>query len=191
MNHLTPDELLDYVEQSPDASALGRHVESCVECRTEAAALSAILGAARRVEVPEPSPLFWNQFSRRVHDAIAADPRRASVAGWLRWPVLVPISGLALLVLALVASLSPRSGDTPISNIAEHDVVAGPDTTATLDTTWALVADLVGPIDLETAQLAGIALSPGAADEAILELSVDEREELVRLLRRELGQPGG
>lgn len=190
MSHLTPDELLDYVEQSPDASARRTHVESCPECRTEAAALSAILGTARRVEVPEPSPLFWNQFSRRVHDAIAAEPQRAPLAGWLRWPVLVPISGLALLVLALVASLAPRS-DTQISNIAEHDVVAGPDTTATLDTTWALVADLVGPIDLETAQLAGIALSPGAADEAILELNADEREELVRLLRRELGQPGG
>ena len=97
----------------------------------------------------------------------------------------------------------PTVGAPPLPNVAgtpsrrsglprhEHDVVAGPDTTATLDTTWALVADLVGPIDLETAQLAGIALSPGVADDAILELSADEREELVRLLRQELGQPGG
>ena len=194
MRHLTPDELLDVIEQSPVAHRYREHLDSCEQCRTEAAALSAVLGTMRRVDVPEPSPLFWDQFSRRVHEAIAVEPHQISnAARWLRWPVLVPLSGLALVMLALVVAVAPRDGarDERLASVAEEGAPAAVDSTATLETTWALVADLVGPIDLETAHEAGIAIPPGAADEVALDLSVEEREELVRLLRQELGQPGG
>lgn len=194
MRHLTPDELLDVIEQSPVADRYREHLDSCEQCRTEAAALSAVLGTTRRVDIPEPSPLFWDQFSRRVHQAIAVEPGQISnAARWLRWPVLVPLSGLAFLILALALAVAPRdpARDERRATVAEDNAPVGAETSATLETTWALVADLVGPIDLETAHEAGIAIPPGAADEVVLDLSADEREELVRLLRQELGQPGG
>lgn len=195
MRHLTPDELLDYVEQSPDAGAHREHVETCAECRAEVASLAAILSATRQVEVPEPSPLFWDQFSGRVRQAIAADSVGAepSATRWLRWPALVPLSGLALVILALASGVALRDGslNPPAIDIAVGESATPDEAPATLDTTWALVADLVGPLDLETAEQAGIALRPGAADEAVLGLSADEHDELLRLLRAELGQPGG
>ena len=80
MTHLTPDELLDVIEQSPVADRYREHLDSCEQCRTEAAALSAVLGTTRRVDIPEPSPLFWDQFSRRVHEAIAVEPGHVSNA---------------------------------------------------------------------------------------------------------------
>jgi hypothetical protein len=194
MTHLTPDELLEVIEQSPVADRYREHLDSCDRCRTEAAALSAVLGTTRRVGIPEPSPLFWDQFSRRVHEAIAVEPGPVpNAARWLRWPVLLPLSGLALLIVALTVSVVPRDSarDERRATAAEDSARVGVETSATLETTWALVADLVGPIDLETAHEAGIAIPPGAADEVALDLSADEREELVRLLRQELGQPGG
>ena len=194
MTHLTPDELIEVIEQSPAADRYREHLDSCEQCRTEAATLSAVLGTTQRVSIPEPSPLFWDQFSRRVHQAIAVEPGPIpNPARWLRWPVLLPLSGLALLILALAVSVTPRESarDDGRASVTEDSAPVGVETSATLETTWALVADLVGPIDLETAHEAGIAISPGAADEVALDLSADEREELVRLLRQELGQPGG
>jgi hypothetical protein len=194
MRHLTSDELLDVIEQVPAADRQRQHIESCEQCRAEAAELSAVLSATRRMEIPEPSPLFWDQFSRRIHEAITREPRRISKSTrWLRWPVLVPLSGLALLMLALAAAVASRN---PASverraGIVDYTAAAGVEPSATLEMTWALVADLVGPIDLETAHEAGIAIPPGAADEVAQDLSTDEREELVRLLRQELGRPGG
>ena len=195
MRHLTPDELLDFVEKPTDAGTNRVHVESCEHCRAEAGALSALLRETSRVQMPEPSPLFWDQFSRRVRQAIADEPRTVPRIGrWLQWPVLVPAAGLALVVFAMAASLAlrDRAGiSQPLGVIVDDSTSSSEESTATLDTTWALVADLVGPIDPDIALEAGISLGPGVADDALLDLSAVERDELERLLREELKQPGG
>jgi len=183
MRHLSPTELLDAVEVAPPAKAR-LHLESCAECREEVAELRRVLVATRHVDIPEPSPMFWDRLSDRVRIAIAAEPeapRRDS--RWLQWPTLVPLAGLAVLVLALVATVADRS-DTEREGVSVT-IDAAP------DSVWTLMAELVGPLDVETAQEAGIAASPGAADEFVLQLTATEREELVRLLRQELEHPGG
>lgn len=193
MRHLTADELLDVVEHPLGESPHGSHLESCEACRAQAAQLTAILRATQHVEVPEPSPLFWEKLSDRVHVAIAAEPSEVQrLPRWLHWPVLVPLGALALVVLALASAVAP-DGDSidPGMLQAVIDTTSPSESGFALDDTWALVSDLVGPLDFETAQAAGIATTPGTADEAVLELSAAEREELVRLLRQELAQPGG
>ena len=71
--HLQPDELVDLAEGT-QAEASRPHLAACEACRRRLADLKAMMSAAVDVGVPEPSPLFWDHFSNRVHDAVAAEP---------------------------------------------------------------------------------------------------------------------
>lgn len=181
MNHLTPDELIDAVEGTLDPDRR-EHLATCELCAREVAGLASVLSEARQVEMPEPSPLFWDHLSARVRTAVQSESQTGSGwAPWLRWPVLLPIGALVLIVMALMAAL-PRQG-APVAQEAAAstatDVVANEDG-------WILVADLVGEIDWETAGAAGVVVRPGTADQAALELSAQEQKELSRLIKAEL-----
>src|SRR5881296_2602817 len=77
MRHLQSEELIDLAEGAqPESSAL--HLQTCDECRRRLTDLRAAMAAAADVDVPEPSPLFWDHFSARVHDAIAAEDAGAA-----------------------------------------------------------------------------------------------------------------
>ena len=69
MTHLTDPEMVDLLDESLTASRAA-HVAACARCRETAAALRAARARAEAVDVPEPSPLFWEMFSVRVHDAV-------------------------------------------------------------------------------------------------------------------------
>ena len=196
MRHLTPDELVDILESGVVAETLQAHVDVCETCRARIEEISTVLIEACKASVPEPSPLYWERLSDRVRLAVAAEPiEPARVTQWLQWPVLVPLTGLAALILALSSVIAPRTGEitSPEARrwVSEAPPVDDDPDTATAESTWALVSDLVGPLDLDTAREAGFATGPGTADEAIRQLTAGEQEELVRLLRQELGQPGG
>jgi hypothetical protein len=200
MNHLTSDELIDAMEGMLDA-ARQQHLDTCEACRRELAELSSVLREARAVNVPEPSPLFWQHFSERVRTAVDAEalpsggwpqagaPSAAAALGWgwLRWPVLVPLGAFALVVFALVLSVPRQLG--PTSSQAANDAAFG-DTAAgdvaLAQDSWVLVAHLVGEMDWDTASAAGLVVAPGAAEQAVFELSREEQQELTRLLRAEL-----
>jgi hypothetical protein len=184
MNHLTPDELIDAVEGTLDP-ARREHLASCEFCTREVAGLASVLTEARQVEMPEPSPLFWDHFSARVRTAVdnEANLARRSFGGggWLRWPVLVPIGALALVTFVLMSAMPRQTGSvTP----ATTEAVAGD--VALSDDGWILVADLVGDIDWDFADAAGVTVRPGLADQAALELNTQEQKELGRLIRAEL-----
>lgn len=180
MTHLTSDELIDAVEGTLDA-ARQQHLDTCDACRQQVADLASVLGEALAVAVPEPSPLFWAHLSQRVRTAVDAEPQAAGGwPQWLRWPVLAPIAALALLVMALAVAV-PRQPATfvPVAvNTAPADSLR--------DEGFAVVADLVGDMDWDTAMSAGLGVNPGAADRAVLELTATEQQELTRLLKAEL-----
>jgi len=179
MTHLTSDELIDSVEGTLDA-APQQHLDTCSECRQQVADLAGVLSEALAVAMPEPSPLFWGQLSQRVRTAIDTEPLAAGGwSRWLRWPVLAPIAALALIVVALAVSL-PR--EVPMESAVANSEAAA----STLDDGFAVVADLVGDFDWETAVSAGLIVAPGAADRAVLELTALEQQELTRLLQAEL-----
>jgi hypothetical protein len=79
----------------------------------------------------------------------------------------------------------------PKQNSVEPDVSAAldapdaPDAPVALDN-WVMLADLVGDIDLDTASAAGVTLLPGDAEQAVLQLTAEEQQELTRLLKAEL-----
>jgi len=195
MKHLTSDELVDLLESAALDDTRRAHVESCAACRARIDALWRVLAEAQTLTVPEPSPLFWDHLSHRVREAVIAEPQAPSPMRWLRWPVWVPVAGLVGIIVALASVVAPRVGQigsSPEPGLMLSDGAAiGDPEPANAEDTWALVSDLVGPIDLDTAREAGFSTGPGAADEAVLQLTALEQEELVRLLQQELKQPGG
>ena len=97
---------------------------------------------------------------------------------WLRWQVLVPLGAVALVILGLLVSVpNPDASDSPLA-------LRAPEAPQALDN-WAMVAELVGNIDLDTASAAGV-IEPGVAEQAVLHLTAEEQQELTRLLRAEL-----
>ncbi len=195
MRHLHPDELIDLAEGTrPDQSA--PHLETCEACRRQLAELRAMMSSAARADVPEPSPLFWDHFSARVRDAVAAEgaPGGGSLLGW-RWSrVLTPLSvgGFAVVVLAFAFMfgsrlLAPSPLAPPSASVADA-AAAEPADDPSLD----LVADLAAQVDWEGAGDIGIGLRAheDAADKAASQLSAGERRELRRLLQEELSHSG-
>ena len=179
MTHLTSDELIDAMER-PLATDRQGHLDACDECQGRLASLSMALSNAKEAGVPEPSPLFWQHFSARVSTAI--DQEAASGTrwpSWLRWQILVPLGAVALIILGLMVTL-------PKSDVRESSSLALQATEApqALDN-WAMVTELVGEIDLDVASAAGV-IEPGVAEEAVLQLTAEERQELTRLLKVEL-----
>ena len=177
MTHLTSDELLDAMERVLAADRQA-HLATCDECRAQVAGLSITLSEAKQTSVTEPSPLFWQHFSERVGTAIDHGAAGANWPSWLRWQVLVPLGAVALVILGLLVSMpNPDVSDSPLA-------LRAPEAPQALDN-WAMVAELVGNIDLDTASAAGV-IEPGVAEQAVLHLTVEEQQELTRLLKAEL-----
>lgn len=182
MIHLSPDECIDAVEGMLAEDKRG-HLAECPACSREVRQLSAVLRDARDVDVPEPSPLFWSHFSERVGAAVQVEAASGRWTRWLTWPVLGPIGAMALVVLALITAMPPRAGlDRPQ---ALFGVTAAPDE-ASDDPGWTLVADMVGELDWDAANAAGLVVQPGSAERAALGMTAQERQALVGLLEAEL-----
>jgi hypothetical protein len=75
--HLKPEELVDLAEGTI-AEASVPHLAVCAACRGQLEMLRAMEARTRDFDVPEPSPLFWDHLSSRVHEAIAADNAQSS-----------------------------------------------------------------------------------------------------------------
>jgi hypothetical protein len=109
MSHLNAEELLDLAEGAR-AEAAFPHVASCAACRGQLSDLRAAMAAAeidatKEGDVPEPSPLFWEHFSARVREAIAAEaappPRGSWASTWLSWKIAIPVAASIAVILAV------------------------------------------------------------------------------------------
>ena len=200
MTHLSEYEFVDLAE---NAGALdpGRaaHVESCASCRDQLAALRSVLHRAGSVEVPEPSPLFWEHMSARVRGAIAAEPAPAKSAwNWIGMRGLVPLAAAAALVIAVFSGVlmlrAVRDGNTAalvIDRTAASRVLPAP---ARQDAApdeenaevWAVLTAVASDVALEDAHAVGMHVPAAAIDHAVQDLSAAELAELGRLLQSEL-----
>lgn len=181
--HLSHEELLALAEAPalPDVP----HLAACPRCRGEIVALRRVLADVRALDVPEPSPLFWDHLSERIHAAVVAAPiaAREGVA-WRRW--LGWASPLAAaVVLLLVVGLQRTPMGSASTSVTRVPVTMAEDP---VDADWQLLLDIVGDRGEVTGDdLLPLPPRPGAADLLIAELSGDEREALATLLREELG----
>jgi len=201
--HLKTGDLVDIAEGTrTEASA--PHLAVCEPCRAQLHALRAMLSAARDVDVPEPSPLFWDHLSSRVIDAVAAEgaPRTAwlDVTTWRRlltpaWAVaasmiVVVALGSRLMAPHQLAGVDAGSAPPPPPFIADTNAsTAVLGDVASDDASLMLVASLASALDLDAASDAGLAPS-GSAEHAVTHMSDSELRELGRLLKEELARSG-
>jgi hypothetical protein len=203
MIHLTADELVDIAEGTRPESA-APHLAACAECRAGVAELRATLSAVAAVDVPEPSPLFWDHLSRRVHEAIEADglvdvaPPRGALAGRLAALVggrafqaaLVACASLAVVVLVIsrTHAPSPAPGVESAMALATPGVDLFSDSPIENDTPLGLVATLASNLDVDASGAvpdAGLS-HLGSADHAVAHMNGAELRELRRLLQQEM-----
>jgi len=214
MAHLNPDQFVDIAE-GVVADTDVPHLATCVECRRQLADVRAVISETAFAEAgaaPEPSPLFWNQLSARVRDAVAEDT--ASTRSWrerlLRPHVLVPsFAGMlaaAMFVLlhpGVLLAPPPPPATSQVSALAAAPLpgAAAPASLPALELSLPPLGDANDPqLDLvaDYGDTLGwdemrdeIALSaPAASSDAVVgALSAGERRELQRLLADEMAQP--
>ncbi len=200
--HLTSDQLVDLAEGTrPESSA--PHLAECADCRRQVGEMRAMMSTAAGVEVPEPSPLFWNQLSARIGDRVATEGNRPAAwldaAAWRR--VLMPAWAAAVAAIIVVVALAPRlmaPDPRPAADASGSVVVAAPPASAAAnastdvlgdapsdDASLMLVASLTSAMDLDAAADAGLA-PDGSAEHALTHMPAVELRELERLLKAEL-----
>ena len=189
MTHLSEAEFVDLIDETL-APARAAHLDTCAACREQAAALGVVLRDAAAVELPEPSPLFWDHLQARVRAAIDAEPRPAA-SRWGGFRTLVPAAAAAALVVAVLSGVVPRvTRDDPSSArpAAANGVVApDPGVDVTIDPADAEVWEvLTSAASIDEANGAGMRAQPAAVEHAVQRLSSAELTELGRLLQAEL-----
>jgi hypothetical protein len=202
MSHLSAEAFVDLLEGVPD-EASSRHLSGCARCQDELASLRGTMSAAAPVDVPEPSPLFWDHLSRRVSEAVAEEAAAGPAATpslWARWWVR---SGVGLAACAALIGLvftmwpSERAPVTPptTADATARDASNGAASASALlgssdDPSLGLVEDLGRSLDWdEMREQMGVVAQPGGLDATVGELDGGERRELERLLKEELARP--
>jgi hypothetical protein len=175
--HLGPDEFTAALEASPEG-AVAAHLASCATCRDELAALQASWDALAAVEVPDPSPLFWDHFSARVRKATTETTPAAGP--WWSTRRLVWGMGVTAAALILVVGLRWWPSVPPAADI----VAGGTTTTEAVDAV--AFDDVAGVFDaMDSEDVA--AFEPAAATWAMVdELTDEERAAFVRLLEQQM-----
>ena len=190
MSHLSPDTFVDLLDGSRSERSVP-HLVSCLACQRQLAELRATWEAAEAVQEPEPSPLFWDHFSARVHEAVSAEPMPRQ-----RWPpfahwrmAVVAVGAAAVLVVAALGPLRPgTSNDAALAPRAAAAATAvDPSLMAEPleDDSLGFVAALASNVNWDSAADTGLA--HGDAERALADMNADERAELRRLLDEALG----
>jgi hypothetical protein len=210
--HLTESEFVDLFDGTL-AAVRRQHVESCAACAAQAADIVTDAHDVRQVDVPEPPPFFWTQFSARVSEAVSneaarprivrswwafalseAAPGRRARASWFAAAASVAVVVLAVVALRNTGDKAPVAAPVAAVERAGADVVADglADDTVDIesDEAWALVRALAEDLDDEQMNDEGVSDGSGAAERMTLQLTDAERIELARLLQEQLRLAG-
>jgi hypothetical protein len=198
MSHLSRDERLLALDDALDPPTRA-HLASCAACRAEVESLASVVARVKAVEVPEPSPLFWDHLAARVGDAIAREPAPERPRWWAPRPLWGVVAALVLAAVAAI-SWSARSADAPpqaVARTAPPSVApslpvapdaadAGDPADASGDDGWRLIAAMADDADLDT-----LAPAAGGSELTIAGLTADERAALIRELEAALASGRG
>ncbi len=183
-SHLSADEHLAALERTLSEERQA-HVSDCRTCQDALARTQAVIAAVRSDDVPEPSPLFWDHFSARVHAATAADAAPASSRyGWRVWVTLVSAAAACALVLVVRNGPAATRGAGPRA----ADVAAVRSSEPAADTADAepFAAVMQMASSLSSDDLSGVVSAAGGDTPLVEDLNPAERAAFVRLLHAEM-----
>jgi hypothetical protein len=112
MTRHVSDESLPDLALGGGSEADRAHVAACAPCATRVEETLAALALARRADVPEPSPLYWEAMRRSVGRRIAEEPRPAPRWGWLG-PLAAAAAAVAVFALATGRTQAPPAPPAP------------------------------------------------------------------------------
>ena len=191
MRHLDRETLLDLAEgRTSDGSA---HVTSCEACRRQVDELRGVLSAIHAVDVPEPSPLFWDHLSARVLEQVRSEsPARGWGLWQWTWRLAVPFGAVLALIVAVAVwthrgiepAGSPVLGPAAMADLSDRGDIQSD------DPSLALLTDLAETVNVDDASAAGLAPESAAIDREVGNLTADERDELRSILKQELSKSG-
>ena len=174
--HIADDQWVSVVDDvaEPEVRA---HLQACAQCRATAEEVRGGWALAREADVPEPSPLYWESFRRRVGQAIAEEQVARP-----RWSFL-PMGGALAAAASLVIAVSLwTGGSTPATS---------PVPAATLEA-WSPLPAADEDESLPVLMAAGEDLDESAAcadvSSCLADMSDDEAQGLEEALRQELGE---
>jgi hypothetical protein len=142
--HLSEEAVVDLADGGGEA-ALRAHAAGCAECAARLEEARSSLALVRRVDVPEPSPLYWESMRRNVERRIAEEPRRAS-----RWALLLPLAAAAAVaVVALTGGRTRAPVAASPSTLAAWSALPAESEDASLEVMEGLALESgdVGPLD--------------------------------------------
>jgi hypothetical protein len=202
MSHLTRDERLLALDQALEPLRRA-HLDACLACRSDVEALASVVDRVKAVDVPEPSPLFWDHLAARVGEAIAREPVPERPRWWAPRPIRgVAVAALVLVALAAGLRLRPPApaavatdARSPVDRVeapvapgghavADGDAPGEMDDAMSDDAGWQLIAAMADGADLDTFATAG------GSELSIAGLSADERAALARELEAMLQAAG-
>jgi hypothetical protein len=194
MNHLSPSELVEWLEGTL-AARRAEHVNACETCQASVTELQEITQRVSASEgaVPEPSPLFWDHLSTRIREAVAAE-QVGRTPWWLAAArPFAPVAAAVILLVLVSATVVIRRSAPPASVEPAREVThvePGMDVDVTVDSenreVWEVLTAAAADLELEEAHAAGLSVQPSAIDRAVQRLTADELNELGRLLQSEL-----
>ena len=198
--HLTESEFVDLFDGTL-APVRRQHVESCAACAAQAADLAMSAQGVEQVDVPEPPPFFWTQFSARVGEAVSNEAARPAIArfGWARASWFAAAAGIAVALLVVVVTLRNTPEDASVAAPVVLSRTAGADVPDALpddlvdlesDEAWAVVRALAEDLDDEQMDDEGVSAGSGATERMTLQLTEAERMEFARLLQEQLRLAG-
>jgi hypothetical protein len=176
--HLSPEESIAALERTLDPSRR-LHVDACERCRRELADLESVWSGARAAsDDAEPSPLFWDQFSARVREAVRAESS-AGAFEWRRlWQPAGAIAAAAVLLLWLAGRDPARPEPAAIDQLATASDGVSP------DPRWDAVMELAAELSVGDVHRA----VPSRFESVVLfdELTDEEQAALADLLASEM-----
>ena len=188
--HLSIEEFVDAIDATLPADRRA-HLQSCEACRREMSELGVL---AKDVEasavVPEPSPLFWDHFSRRVKEATATTSVPSH--GW--WPSWRPMVAFGAMLVVAITTVVWRGTISDVRRNATPGAAAG-----VVALAEPMTDDLMAPdesldfmvnlaSDLSADELQDLAQPNADVTAAALDqLTSAQRARLARLIAAEMG----
>jgi hypothetical protein len=182
--HLSSQEFVDALDGALDPIRRP-HLDSCERCQRELGDVQGLLTSVSAApDPPEPSPLFWEHFSRRVQAAVTATSPSRPRWWQVSWrPMLAIGSVVAAVVLTVVVRENAGSSkESPASSVTTTGESAGG---AADEDLMNFVADVASSMPYEDVQQAA-APTADATDAMVAQLTPKERAELVRLLKAQM-----